>query len=426
MSNQGVMKEIRIDIQSELAMNIINYLIVEENYVYVGNERDIWLENLSHPTVQLIYINQRNLFNEHQATQFFNQVDAVRSRVRRRYLMGRLNVIILNLDQYSSRFLESHRKYLKIVHVNQPSDLKQDVELQQLFPHLKEAQLERSMIELIPLMQQATKEKAMKVKKMLMFQNKSFITYGFIVCLIAIFAFLQFKPINEWFAAVAIDYGAKYNPLILAGQYYRLITPAFLHLDLMHLLFNLVFIYQFGRMVEHVFGWWRMLVIIIGSAIFGNLCSYAFIDGLSIGASTVAYGLLGALLFLGIESRKMFMHFVRTLVLPILLFSVIWIFLEPNIDFSGHLGGFLGGFLIASITGLPKHKYYLSRTILAGATILVLLVGLFNRGAAITKQTDYTLYNRAMIAYYYQTDQLEKAEQFIETLQLDFNELFKK
>ena len=216
MSNQGVMKEIRIDIQSELAMNIINYLIVEENYVYVGNERDIWLENLSHPTVQLIYINQRNLFNEHQATQFFNQVDAVRSRVRRRYLMGRLNVIILNLDQYSSRFLESHRKYLKIVHVNQPSDLKQDVELQQLFPHLKEAQLERSMIELIPLMQQATKEKAMKVKKMLMFQNKSFITYGFIVCLIAIFAFLQFKPINEWFAAVSIDYCAKYNPLSLA------------------------------------------------------------------------------------------------------------------------------------------------------------------------------------------------------------------
>ena len=52
MSNPGVMKEIRIDIQSELAMNIINYLMVEEDYIYVGNERDIWLENLSHPTVQ--------------------------------------------------------------------------------------------------------------------------------------------------------------------------------------------------------------------------------------------------------------------------------------------------------------------------------------------------------------------------------------
>ncbi|MEE0881777.1 MAG: rhomboid family intramembrane serine protease, partial [Turicibacter sp.] len=105
MSNQGVMKEIRIDIQSELAMNIINYLMVEENYVYVGNERDIWLENLDHPTVQLIYINQRNIFNEEQVTRFFKQIEAVRSRLRRRYLMTRLNVIVINLDTYSSRLL---------------------------------------------------------------------------------------------------------------------------------------------------------------------------------------------------------------------------------------------------------------------------------------------------------------------------------
>lgn len=64
MEKQGVMKEIRLDIQSELTMNIVNYLLVEENYIYVGNEKEIWLENLSHPTVQLIYINQRSLFNE--------------------------------------------------------------------------------------------------------------------------------------------------------------------------------------------------------------------------------------------------------------------------------------------------------------------------------------------------------------------------
>ena len=85
MSNPGVMKEIRIDIQSELAMNIINYLMVEEDYIYVGNERDIWLENLSHPTVQLIYVNQRSIFSEEQANHWFKQGDLVRSRIRRRY-----------------------------------------------------------------------------------------------------------------------------------------------------------------------------------------------------------------------------------------------------------------------------------------------------------------------------------------------------
>ena len=46
MEKQGVMKEIRLDIQSELTMNIVNYLLVEENYIYVGNEKEIWLENL--------------------------------------------------------------------------------------------------------------------------------------------------------------------------------------------------------------------------------------------------------------------------------------------------------------------------------------------------------------------------------------------
>lgn len=425
MSNQGVMKEIRIDVQSEFAMNIINYLMVEENYVYVGNERDIWLENLAHPNVQLIYINQRNIFNEDQATYFFKQVEAVRSRVRRRYLMGRLNVMIINLDQYSSRVLHSHRTYIEIIHVNKPADLVENVELEHLFPRLKEAELERPMIELITQMQQSTKEKAMSVKQMLMFQNKSVITYGFVAILIALFALIQFKPIDDWGVAVAIEYGAKYNPLILNGEYYRLLTSAFLHLDLFHLLFNLVFIYQFGKMVEHVFGWWRMLILIVGTAIFGNLCSYAFIEGPSLGASTVAYGLLGGLLFLGIENRKMFMHFVRTLVFPILLFSVLWAVVEPTIDFYGHLGGFLGGFLIASIVGLPKHKYYVSRTLLAGATVILLLVGLFSRGSDITEQTDYTDYNRVLIAYYIQTGQQEKAVHLLETLQINLEDLVK-
>ncbi len=419
------MKEVRINIQSELAMNIINYLMIEENYIYVGNESDVWLENLSHPTVQLIYINQRHIFNEDQANQLFKQVDTIRARLRRRYLMGRLNVVVLNLESSSSQFLMSKRSYLKIAHVKQPKDLQDNVEFQQFFPHLKEAQLDQPMTNLIPQMHQSTKEKALNLKKILMFQKKPFITYGFVGCLVLMFLFLQFKPIRNWSVSVAIQYGAKYNPLILAGQYYRLLTSAFLHFDLLHLLFNLVFIFQFGKIIEQMFGWWRMLVLIMASALFGNLFSYAFVEGPSVGASTVAYGLLGALLFLGLENRKMFMHLVRTLVFPILLFSVIWMFLEPNIDIYGHLGGFLGGFLIASILGLPKQTYYVSRTLLAGGTMVVLLVGLFTRGAALTKQADYTAYNIRMVAYYYQVGEVKKADQFMKTLDLSFNDLFK-
>lgn len=425
MSNQGVMKEIRIDIKSELAMNIINYLIVEENYVYVGNEQDIWLENLNHPTVQLIYLNQRSLFNEEQVKRFFKQIETVRSRLRRRYLMTRLNVLVINLDTHSTRLLETNRKYLKIVNVTKPSDLTEDVELQDLFTNLKQAKLNRPMGDLITEMHQSTKEKAMSTKKMLMFQSKSIMTYVFLAILVGVFVFLQFKPINEWGAAIAIEYGAKYNPLILNGEYYRLFTSSILHLDLFHLLFNVVFIYQFGKIVEHMFGWWRMLILIIASAILGNLCSYAFIQGPSLGASTVAYGLLGALLFLGIENRKMFMHFVRTLVLPILLFSLFWAVIEPSVDFYGHMGGFLGGFLIASILGLPNQRYYLTRTLLAGATVVLLVVGLFNRGNVITQKTNYDNYNTALLLYYIQTGKEEKALDLVKTLDINLEDLIK-
>lgn len=422
MTNRGVMKEIRIEIQSELAMNIVHYLMSEEGYVYVGNERDVWLENLSHPTVQLIYLNQRSMFNEEQTTQLFKQVHVIRARLRRRYLMGRLNVLILNINPIRPHLLNDDRHYLKVIDINEASDFKKNVELQQLFSHLQSAELEQPMAQVMAQMHESTKEKALHVKNMLMFQSRSIVTYTFLIVLVAVFLFLHLQPIKEWLVPIAINYGAKYNPLILAGDYYRLLTPSFLHFDLMHLLFNVVFIYQFGRMVEHVFGWWRMIILMIGSAIFGNLCSYAFVEGLSIGASTVAYGLLGAILFLGLEQRKIFMHFVRTLVFPILIFSIFWIIIEPGIDVYGHLGGFLGGFLIASILGLPKQSYYISRTFLAGATLLILITGLFNRGAYLTSQTDYSTYNRSVMAYYYQTHQIEKLEVFKQRLKLDPNE----
>ena len=237
MTNRGVMKEIRIEIQSELAMNIVHYLMSEEGYVYVGNERDVWLENLSHPTVQLIYLNQRSMFNEEQTTQLFKQVHVIRARLRRRYLMGRLNVLILNINPIRPHLLNDDRHYLKVIDINEASDFKKNVELQQLFSHLQSAELEQPMAQVMAKMHESTKEKALHVKNMLMFQSRSIVTYTFLIVLVAVFLFLHLQPIKEWLVPIAINYGAKYNPLILAGDYYRLLTPSFLHFDLMHLLF---------------------------------------------------------------------------------------------------------------------------------------------------------------------------------------------
>lgn len=423
MEKQGVMKEIRLNIQSELTMNIVNYLLVEENYIYVGNEKEIWLENLSHPTVQLIYINQRSLFNEMQASQLIKQIDRVRSRIRSRYLLWRLNVVILNMDNTVNEHFLDDKSYLKVIDLHQAKDVQNNEDLIQFYPKIQQASLERSMGELIIEMQQTSKAKALDVRNMLSFQKNSVVILGLLAILIGMFLLIQIQPIKN--IGTAVEFGAKYNPLIVAGEYWRLLTSSLIHLQLFHLLFNAVFIYQFGKMIEHLFGWWRVLIIMVGSALLGNLFSFAFIENVSLGASTIAYGLLGGLLFLGIENRKMFMHLVKGMILPILLFSVIWGIVDPTIDFYGHLGGFLGGFLIASIVGVPSSRRYLSRTLLALATYVLLVLGLFTRGTLLTEQSNYSDYNKALIYYYVQNNQVEKAAQLIEKLDLNLGELLK-
>ena len=424
MEKKGVMKEVRMDIKSELAMNIINYLIVEENYIYVGNERDVWLENLSHPTVQLIYLNQRSIFNEEQSQQIFRQIERVRSRIRRRYLMLKLNAVILNFDEFSAPLLETKQKFIKVITVKTPSDVLYNQELNKFYPKIANYTLERPMGELISEIQNETKKKALEVHSTLAFQKIPYTITVFLCLLVAVFGYLFFKPTDVWGTIIAIVYGAKYNPLIAAGQYWRLLTPSFLHFDWMHLLINMLFIYQFGKIVEQIFGWWRTLIIIAASAIIGNLFSFAFVPSISLGASTVAYGMLGALLFLGIENRKMFMGLMKNMVFPILFLSVFWSLIDSSIDGFGHLGGLLGGFLSATILGIPSYSRYLSRTILACATVLILVSGLFTSGTRLTKRTDYSNHNIALIYYYIEHGKEEYALQLIDKLNLDIETLF--
>jgi membrane associated rhomboid family serine protease len=241
--------------------------------------------------------------------------------------------------------------------------------------------------------------------------------------LVGMYGILYLNRIENWQTATAIQFGAKYNPLIQAGEYWRLLTPSLLHFDLFHLLFNVAFIYQFGKMVEHVFGWKRLIVIFSASAFLGNLFSYAFVENVSLGASTVAYGLIGALLFAGLENRKLFMGLVRSLVFPILLFSLLWSFIDSTVDGFGHLGGFLGGFLSATLLGMPQYRRYLSRSLLAGATFLLLIFGLFARGDKLTSATDFSNQNLSLLYYHLNNGREDRAQHLIERLNLNLETL---
>lgn len=151
--------------------------------------------------------------------------------------------------------------------------------------------------------------------------------------------------------------GGKINHLIIAGQFWRLVTPAFLHSNIMHIGFNMYALTILGRRLERTYGHGRFLLLYLLAAFGGNVLSFVLSPTPSLGSSTGVFGLLAAEAVFIYQNRKLFGQRTRNMLSNILmiLFINLAIGLSPNtnIDNFGHLGGLLAGFLFASLGG-PK------------------------------------------------------------------------
>lgn len=134
-------------------------------------------------------------------------------------------------------------------------------------------------------------------------RDKPYVTYLLLGVMVIVFALMSVMGGTEN-PMTLVQFGAKYNPLIRAGQYWRLITPMFIHIGFTHILMNGITLYFIGQYVEELFGHWRFAIIFFVSGILGNLGSFAFTAGLSAGASTAIFGLFGAFMMLGESFSK--------------------------------------------------------------------------------------------------------------------------
>ena len=139
---------------------------------------------------------------------------------------------------------------------------------------------------------------------------------------------------------------------VAAGQYYRLLTAAFLHANLIHLVFNMLALAQLGPGLEQRLGRVRFLGLYLLSALGGSTLSFLISDpgALGVGASGAIYGLFGAYFVverrLGGDTRP-----IVTLILVNLAIS----FAVPIIDWRAHLGGLVTGAAVAVLLAyVPK------------------------------------------------------------------------
>jgi len=199
---------------------------------------------------------------------------------------------------------------------------------------------------------------------------------------------------------VLVLFGAKVNELIIAGQYWRLLTACFIHIGITHLAFNVYALYAFGRQVEGRFGRHRFVALYLISGLCGSVLSFVGNDALSAGASGAIFGLLGATITYYLRYRQEFGESGKKQLRSLLLvagFNLFWGFSSPGIDNLGHIGGLLGGLAlgwaycplyrvsISSATRLPMvlDQWRPRRAWLVSFTLLILLVALIYVGILI-------------------------------------------
>lgn len=150
-------------------------------------------------------------------------------------------------------------------------------------------------------------------------------------------------------------FGAKLGSHPSDLGYWRLVTAGFLHGGLIHILMNSWVLFDLGRQVEELFGSARFIVIYFVSTVAGFLASSYWSPTLSIGASAGLFGLIGAMISLGVRSRSSMGSEIRAMYLRWAVYGLLFGLLpQLRIDNAAHLGGLAGGFVVAYLGGTPK------------------------------------------------------------------------
>lgn len=210
--------------------------------------------------------------------------------------------------------------------------------------------------------------------------GKPFVTYILIAINVLVFlVLLAFEQqTGRSYNELLITYGAKVNDYILEGEYWRLFTAMFLHGGIAHLLVNCYSLFVLGTLVERLFGRGKFIGSYLIAGVLGNIISFMFVRGYSVGASGAIFGLMGMLLYYGIERPVQFKNYFSRGVLITLVINLGYGFSVSGIDNSAHLGGLIGGFLaIGMLSKSEKKKWYTNRILYLFMLIATAVGGLY-------------------------------------------------
>lgn len=184
-------------------------------------------------------------------------------------------------------------------------------------------------------------------------------------------------------AAQCPDVGGHWVAGVADGGWWQILTSAFVHLQIVHLAFNMVALYILGPQLEKVLGRARFLALYLVSAVVGS----AFVMWLTephvttLGASGAIFGMMAALLLLAWKLGGNY----QSILVWIGINVAITVFGAGVISWQGHLGGFLGGLAVsAALVMLPKQQRAKLQWPLIGGVLLLALVAIVARALTLS------------------------------------------
>ncbi len=171
------------------------------------------------------------------------------------------------------------------------------------------------------------------------------VTYALIA--INVIAYLteqgQFSIAGTEIHGKVIDEGVLFRAAIAEGhQYWRLVTAAFLHENILHIGFNMYLLYLLGMMLEPAIGSARFAMIYAVSLLAGSFGALFATAAASLGASGAIFGLMGAA---AVELRARGFSVMQSGIGGLIIFNLILSFTLANISVGAHIGGLVGGAL---------------------------------------------------------------------------------
>jgi membrane associated rhomboid family serine protease len=182
------------------------------------------------------------------------------------------------------------------------------------------------------------------------------------------------------------EHGALYGPLVANGDWYRLLTAAFLHYGPIHLGMNMLALWWIGRPLEDYLGPVRYLLLYIVSGLAGSAGALiASPTSYTVGASGAIFGILGAAIVL----ERQHTYVLGGSAITLLVLNLAFTFAVPGISIGGHLGGLAGGALcILALSRFGKGNAAYSRIDVVSIASIV-AVGLLSVAVAYWKVKGY-------------------------------------